>query len=69
MPTRRDFLRLTAETGAGLALIPYTSHRAYAGVAVNDIHSQLNLTQVDRVVAVDSEATLRAALTAFMARI
>jgi FAD/FMN-containing dehydrogenase len=62
LPTRRDFLRLTAETGAGLALIPYSSHRAHAGVAVNDIHSQLNLTQVDRIVAVDSEATLRAAL-------
>ncbi len=64
MPTRRDFLRLTAGTGAGLALIPCSSHRAHAGVAVNDIHSQLNLTQVDRVVAVDSEATLRAALNA-----
>ena len=32
------------------------------GVFVNDIHSQLNATRVDRVVAVDSEATLRAAI-------
>src|SRR5262249_21643974 len=38
--------------------------RAKASVVVNDIHSQLNPTRVDRVVAVDSEATLRAALAA-----
>src|SRR5262245_37130921 len=33
-----------------------------AGVAVNDIHSKLNVTEVDRVVAIDSEDALRAAL-------
>src|SRR5262249_16482340 len=33
-------------------------------VLVNDIHSQLNPTRVDRIVAIDSEATLRAALAA-----
>ena len=33
-------------------------------VLVNDIHSKLNATQVDRVVAVDSEAALAAALAA-----
>src|SRR5262249_20387345 len=33
-------------------------------VRVNDIHWQLNPTRVDRIVAVDSEATLRAALGA-----
>jgi FAD/FMN-containing dehydrogenase len=35
-----------------------------AGVGVNDIHSKLNSTQVDRVVAVDSEDALRDALKA-----
>jgi len=48
-PDRRDRARPRAH--------PYSSHRARAGVAVNDIHSQLNPTQVDRIVAVDSEAT------------
>jgi FAD/FMN-containing dehydrogenase len=63
MPTRRAFLRRTVAAGTGLALLPYASPRATAGVVVNDIHSQLNRTTVDRVVAVDSEAMLRAALT------
>jgi FAD/FMN-containing dehydrogenase len=63
MPTRRAFLRRTVAAGTGLALLPYASPRATAGVVVNDIHSQLNRTTVDRVVAIDSEAMLRAALT------
>ncbi len=33
-------------------------------VSVNDTHSQLNSTRVDRIVAVDSEAALRATLAA-----
>jgi FAD/FMN-containing dehydrogenase len=65
MPTRRQFLRTATETAAGLALAPYASRRAdAASVMVNDIHSQLNATRVERVVAVDSEATLAAALAA-----
>ena len=36
--------------------------RAHASVLVNDIHSQLNPTRVERVVPVDSEAAVRAAL-------
>jgi FAD/FMN-containing dehydrogenase len=33
-------------------------------VSVNDTHSQLNATRVDRIVAIDSEATLQATLAA-----
>jgi FAD/FMN-containing dehydrogenase len=59
MRTRRDFL----SGAAGLALLPYASGAAGAqGTLVNDIHSQLNATRVDRVVAVDSEAALRRAI-------
>jgi FAD/FMN-containing dehydrogenase len=65
MPTRRQFLRAATQAGTGLALAPYASRSAAAaGLAVNDIHSQLNATRVERVVAVSSEATLRAALAA-----
>jgi len=61
MPTRRKALRAVAQAAAGLAFLPLARGRAEAAVVVNDIHSQLNPTRVDRVVAVDSEATLRAA--------
>ena len=65
MPTRRQFLRTATQAGTGLALASYAPRRAdAAGVLVNDIHSKLNATQVDRVVAVDSEAALAAALAA-----
>ncbi len=65
MPTRRQFLRTATQAGTGLALASYAPQRAdAAGVLVNDIHSKLNATQVDRVVAVDSEAALAAALAA-----
>ena len=65
MPTRRQFLHTMTGTAAGLALAPYASRRTdAASVVVNDIHSQLNATHVDRVVAVDSEAALQAALAA-----
>src|SRR5262245_1707582 len=33
-------------------------------IFVNDTHSQLNFTRVDRIVAVDSEAALRTAIAA-----
>ena len=62
MPTRRDILRSAVQAGTGLAFLPYASGAARAqstGTLVNDIHSQLNETRVDRVVAVDSEAALR----------
>jgi FAD/FMN-containing dehydrogenase len=61
MPTRRDFLRRAA---AASVLIPGAARRARAGVLVNDIHSKLNPTNVDRIVAVYSEATLAGALRA-----
>jgi FAD/FMN-containing dehydrogenase len=65
MPTRRDFLKGTIRTGTGLVFWPYAPPAAHAqstGTLVNDIHSQLNETRVDRVVAVDSEAALRRAI-------
>jgi hypothetical protein len=64
MPTRRKALRAVAQTAAGLVLFPFAPRRAESSVLVNDIHSQLNPTRVDRIVAIDSEATLRAALEA-----
>src|SRR5262245_55829962 len=63
MTTRRDFLRL-ATAGTSLALLPGLAPSARAAVTVNDIHSQLNATQVDRVLAIDSEAGLRTAIAA-----
>jgi FAD/FMN-containing dehydrogenase len=64
MPTRRKALRAMAQATVGLALLPFAPRRAESSVLVNDIHSQLNPTRVDRIVAIDSEATLRAALAA-----
>ncbi|MEW6681913.1 MAG: FAD-binding oxidoreductase [Nitrospirota bacterium] len=64
MLTRRTFLT-TMAGGAGLALFPSACSwivRPSAGVLVNDVHSQLNPTQVDRVLAVDSLTALRSAL-------
>ena len=57
---RRDFLK-----AAGLiALAPAWSSSAQnaSGTLVNDIHSQLNLTRVRRIVDVDSVAALQAAV-------
>ena len=65
MQTRRQFLRRSVEAGTGLALLPYASEVAgaqEAGVVVNDIHSQLNETRVERVVPVNSEQALWRAL-------
>jgi FAD/FMN-containing dehydrogenase len=64
MPTRRQFLRGATGTAAGLALAPSSSGAAAAGVHVNDLHSKLNGTSVERVVAVDSESAVEAALAA-----
>jgi FAD/FMN-containing dehydrogenase len=64
MPTRRKALAAVARAAAGLAFLPFAQPRAHSSVLVNDIHSQLNPTRVDRIVAIDSEATLRAALAA-----
>ena len=64
MPTRRKALGAVAQSAVGLALLPFTSRRAESNVLVNDVHSQLNPTRVDRIVTIDSEATLRAALAA-----
>jgi FAD/FMN-containing dehydrogenase len=63
MTTRRDFLRLAAG-GTGAAVLPALPAPASAAVLVNDIHSQLNATRVDRVVPVDSDAALRSAIAA-----
>src|SRR5215468_2477530 len=64
MPTRRKALGALAQSVAGLALLPFASRRAESNVLVNDVHSQLNPTHVGRIVTIDSEATLRAALAA-----
>jgi FAD/FMN-containing dehydrogenase len=68
MPTRRKALGAVAQAAAGLALLPFAPRRAASSVLVNDIHSQLNPTRVERIVAVDSEATLRVALAAARAQ-
>ena len=68
MPTRRKALGAVAQAAAGLALLPFALRRAASSVLVNDIHSQLNPTRVERIVAVDSEATLRVALAAARAQ-
>ena len=62
MRTRREALQLAARIGGGIALSPFVSGRAEAATVVNDIHSQLNRTLVERVVRVDSDATLRKAI-------
>jgi FAD/FMN-containing dehydrogenase len=62
MPTRRDFLR--EGLGAGVTLFGVPAAPARAGVSVNDLHSGLNPTTVDRIIAVDSEAMLGGALKA-----
>ena len=61
--TRREFLRYAALTGTALSM-PALPRPATASVSVNDIHSQLNATKVDRVILVDSESTLQAAIAA-----
>jgi FAD/FMN-containing dehydrogenase len=68
MPTRREFLGSAARAGAGLALLPYMADDAGAATVVNDIHSQLNPTRIERVVDIDSETALRRTLAAARAQ-
>jgi predicted esterase len=63
MLSRRKAFRVCAQAAAALALGPLYPRRAEASILVNDIHSKLNATQVDRIVAIDSEAELKTALT------
>ncbi len=65
MPTRREFLKQTAQVGAAVALpVPALRSRAGepAGVEVNDVQSQLNATRVHRVVQPTSLDAIQAAL-------
>ncbi len=65
MVTRREFLRLLANSAAGFAFLPYENWHLFEedlGVLVNDIHAQLNPTRVHRVASIDSVAALRATL-------
>ncbi len=62
---RRRFLKLVVRGSAGMALLPFACARfpeTRSDVLVNDIHSQLNLTQVHRVSRIDSIAALRTAM-------
>jgi FAD/FMN-containing dehydrogenase len=63
MPTRRQFLGSAAQAGASLALLPSMANDARAATVVNDVHSQLNSTRVERVVDINSEPALRKALS------
>ena len=49
MPTRRRALGAMAQAAAAFALSPLAARRAESSVLVNDIHSQLNPTRVDRI--------------------
>jgi len=61
MIDRREFLKIAGLT----ATWPYTGAWAQApGVLVNDLHSQLNPTRVDRVVEPETLAAARAAIAA-----
>src|SRR5688572_16065008 len=62
MRTRREVLQFAAGVGGGLALSPFLPRHAEASSFVNDIHSQLNRTLVERVVRVNSEAALTKAI-------
>lgn len=64
MPTRRQIVRLAAQAGVGFAVLPYLGRRPRAGILVNDIHSQLNATEVDSIVMVASDADLREVIAA-----
>lgn len=64
MPTRRQILRSAVLSGTGLAVARYAPRRAAAAsILVNDVHSQLNATHVDRVIPVDSEVAVGEAIT------
>src|SRR5687767_11249634 len=59
MPTRREFLA----SSLAFALCPYAQQVAEAApVFLNDIHSQLNRTRVDRVLTPSTVAEVQAAV-------
>ena len=60
MITRRNFLK----TAALAAAWPYDAAHARSGVVVNDIHSQLTATRVNRVVTPDTLDAVRGAVKA-----
>lgn len=65
MLTRRRFLTVATQAGAGLVIAPAIFPRqlnANTSVLVNDIHSQLNPTYVSEIVRPDSLADLQAAV-------
>ena len=62
MLNRREFMELTASAVMGKAILPSSamgSTPAIEGVWVNDIHSQLNRTRVQRIVAPESREALQ----------
>lgn len=59
MRTRREFLKLV---GAAVALSSVGCQRRQTGTLVNDVHSQLNLTQVHKIHLPDSLESVQAAL-------
>jgi len=65
MLTRRRFLTVATQAGAGLVIAPTTFAQkltAHAPVLVNDVHSQLNPTYVREIIRPDSLADLQAAV-------
>ena len=69
MFSRRDFLELAAKAGVATVVLPGCRPAALAGVdddgiIVNDVHSHLNPTRVQRVVRPDSTDAVQAAIRA-----
>ena len=65
MLTRRRFLTVATQAGAGLVIAPTTFAQKLADddpVLVNDIHSQLNPTYVREIIRPDSLANLQTAV-------
>jgi len=65
MPTRREFLKRTAQFGAMIALPTQARDRSadeVTGIEVNDIQSRLNATRVHRIVQPTSIEAIQAAL-------
>ena len=69
MFSRRDFLELAAKVGVATVVLPGCRPAATAGgeddgIIVNDVHSHLNPTRVQRVVRPDSTNAVQAAIRA-----
>lgn len=69
MFSRRDFLELAAKAGVATVVLPGCRPAATAGgeddgIIVNDVHSHLNPTRVQRVVRPDSTNAVQAAIRA-----